>query len=503
MKAQLRSLASDTIVYGVSTIIGRFLTFLLTPLYTNYVTKSELGDTAYLYSLIAFVNVVYSCGFDSAFFRFFSVESAGRDGEQRGAQTPSEKNRSVFAHSFMGVAVVSVTGTFLICLAPEAYASGLALEASGIILVYAALIALFDALALVPFAALRMESRARRFALLKLAIITVNVSANLYFVVLEKMGIRGIFLSGLLSSFVGLALVTPDIARYVLGGKIVFDAALFRELWRFGLPTVPAAFSAIMLQVADRPILKIFVDSASVGLYQANYRLGIPMMMAVTVFEYAWKPFYLRETARSAATKAERRARSAMLASVLTYFVVGSAFVFLLGALLMEYIVRVPFIGGRFVNPAYWSGLAIVPIVMIAYFFNGLSVNFAVGVYIRKRTRYLPAITGGAALANVALNFALVPVYGPWGAAWATLGAYMVGAALMYRAAFRLYPLPYEWGRIGLALCACACIYAAAIASTRDMSAQAGAVVRGAWICAYPLVLAAFGFFEPSQAKRS
>ena len=495
MKAQLRSLASDTIVYGVSTIIGRFLTFLLTPLYTNYVTKSELGDTAYLYSLIAFVGIVYSCGFDSAFFRFFSVESA-EGGEQRGAETPSERNRSVFAHSFMGVAVVGVGGTCLICLAPSALAGALALEAAGIILVYAALIMLFDALALVPFAALRMESRARRFALLKLAIIAVNVTANLYFVVIERMGIRGIFLSGLLSSFAGFVLVTPEIARYMLGGKIAFDAALFRELWRFGLPTVPAAFSAIMLQVADRPILKIFVDSAALGLYQANYRLGIPMMMAVTVFEYAWKPFYLRETARRLRSKAERKARSAMLASALTYFVVAGALVFLSGALLMEYVVRVPFVGGRFVNPAYWSGLSIVPIVMGAYFFNGLSVNFSAGVYIRKRTRYLPAITGSAALANIALNFALAPIWGIWGAAWATLGAYMVLAALMYRVSRRLYPLQYEWGRVALAVGACLFLYVAAVFTTSGMSAQAGAVVRFAWICAYPLALAAFGFFE-------
>lgn len=495
MIAKLRSLASDTVVYGISTILGRFLTFLLTPLYTNFVTKTELGETAYLYSLIAFVNVVYSCGFDSAFFKFFKSSEHGAETEQH--------NRSVFAHALMGIAVVSTSATLIVCAFPLRIASGLGLETIGTMVVYAGLIAFFDALVLVPFAALRMESRAKRFAVLKFTVIVLNVAANLVLVVKLHLGIRGIFLAGLLSSFVGVLLLLPEFRRYLLMGKIVFDGTLFREMWRFGLPTVPAAFSAMMLQVADRPILKLFVDSAAIGVYQANYRLGIPMMLAVTVFEYAWKPFYLRETSRSASansaslstSRKQRRGTQAMLARVLTYFTIACGVVFLSGSLLMEYIVRMPFLGGRFVNPAYWSGLSIIPIILGAYYFNGLYTNFAASVYIRKRTAYLPAITGTAALANVMLNFLLIPYYGIWGAAWATLGAYMLSAALMYRLTRRIYPLRYEWRRVITSVGVCLAIFVLAIFTTSEMGLWGGFLARCAWILVYPFLLFALGFF--------
>lgn len=493
MLAKLRSLASDTVVYGVSTILGRFLTFLLTPLYTNYVTQAELGDTAYLYSLIAFVNVVYSCGFDSAFFKYFRTPH-----KQEPKEVTLEHNRSVFAHALMGIAVISSVLTLLFCAFASSLASALRLEAIAPMIIYAALIAFFDALVLVPFAALRMESRSKRFALLKFSVIVLNIVANLVFVVYFRMGIRGIFLAGLLSSFAGLLMVLPEIRRYILTGKISFDGNLFRELWHFGLPTVPAAFSAMMLQVVDRPILKMFVDSAAVGLYQANYRLGIPMMLIVTVFDYAWKPFYLRETSRPL-SRSQRRAQYAMFSRVLTYFTVVCGFVFLVASLYMEFVVRLPFLGGRFVNPAYWSGLSMIPIILGAYYCNGLYTNFAASVYIRKRTKYLPGITGAAALANIVFNLVFIPRFGIWGAAWATLGAYMLSALLMYGLTRKIYPIRYEWGRVAIAIVLCFVMFLAAEYSTANMNVPRSFLVRSAWILAYPMILLGLGFFKAEE----
>lgn len=498
MLAKLRSLTSDTLIYGVSTVLGRFLTFLLTPLYTNYVAPAELGDTAYLYSLIAFVNVLYSCGFDSAFFKFFQAESDVADKQQ-----VEHHNRNVFAHAFGAIALCSCFFTLLcVMFAPKA-ASVLRLsvgELGGLLITYAALIALFDALTLIPYAALRMERRSKRFAMTKFGIILLNVGANLVLVIWLQMGIRGIFLAGVVSAFAGVIVLLPEFRRYLLKGNIRLDTALLRELWRFGLPTVPAAFSAMMLQVVDRPILKLFVDSAAVGVYQANYRLGIPMMMMVTVFEYAWKPFYLRETsAFGAKTFKQRRATHTLLARVLTYFTVVCGLVFLLAGLLMEYVVRMPFVGGRFVNPAYWSGLGIIPIVLAAYYFNGMYTHFAAGAYIRKRTKYLPHITGAAALANILLNFVLIPFYGIWGAAWATLGAYMVSAAGMYAVTRRIYPLRYEWKRVGMTVGSALAMFLGAIITSADLTLGTAFLVRCAWIAAYPLVLLAIGVFAPED----
>jgi O-antigen/teichoic acid export membrane protein len=158
-----------------------------------------------------------------------------------------------------------------------------------------------------------------------------------------------------------------------------------------------------------------------------------------------------------------------------------------------------PFLGGRFVNPAYWSGLSIIPIILGAYYFNGLYTNFAASVYIRKRTAYLPAITGTAAAANVALNFLLIPYYGIWGAAYATLGAYMLSAALMYRLTRKIYPLRYEWRRLIIAIGACVMIFFAAEFSTSDMTLGGGFLARCAWILVYPLLLFALGLFKSEE----
>jgi O-antigen/teichoic acid export membrane protein len=498
MLSKLRALSSETLIYGVSTVLGRLLTFLLTPLYTNFVSPSELGDTAYLYSLIAIVNVVYSCGFDSAFFKFFHAATNHETYEEKKQRT--HHNRNVFIHALLGIVVIAsmITGASVLFASTIASALRLSVvELGAMLIVYAGLIAFFDALALIPYAALRMEQRAKRFAMTKFAVIMLNVGANIILVVWLQMGIRGIFLAGLLSSFAGVLLLVPDFVRYLRGGQISFQQTLFRELLSFGLPTVPAAFSAMMLQVVDRPILKLFVDSAAVGIYQANYRLGIPMMMMVTVFEYAWKPFYLREISQNAKkTIKQRRASHVLLARILSYFTIVCGVVFLMAALLMEYVVRMPFVGGRFVNPQYWSGLGIIPIVLAAYYFNGMVTNFSASVYIRKRTKYLPLVTGAAALANVVLNFALIPFYGIWGAAWATLGAYMVSAGAMYALTRRIYPLRYEWQRVSVIIAVTALVFFCAFFSSAELGLGTAFIVRCAWIAAYPLVLLGVGVFR-------
>ncbi len=501
MLAKLRALSSETLIYGVSTVLGRLLTFLLTPLYTNFISPAELGDTAYLYTLIAFVNVVYSCGFDSAFFKFFQNSR-----EQETSQNLHEHNRSVFVHSLFGIVLIAGTVTALLLLFSAKAASLLRLsviELGEMLVAYSALIAFFDALTLIPYAALRMEQRAKRFATTKFAVIVLNVSANIVCVVWLQMGIRGIFLAGVLSAFAGVLLLAPEFVRYLLRSGIRLDGALFRELWQFGLPTVPAAFSAMMLQVIDRPIIKFFLGSSVLGIYQANYRLGIPMMMMVTVFEYAWKPFYLREyTAASKRTIKQRRSFHILLARVLTYFTAACCFVFLLSSLCMEYVVRMPFVGGRFVNPAYWSGLGLVPIVLGAYYFNGMFTHFAASVYIRKRTKYLPLVSGVSALSNIVLNVALIPVLGIQGAAWATLGAYMVSAAGMFALTRRIYPIRYEWKPlIGLIVSALG-VFAFAHLTTQTLSLEASFFVRCAWIAAYPLVVLALGVFPSVLGTR-
>lgn len=425
---KLRALTSDTLIYGMSTILGRFLTFLLTPIYTNYLTKAELGETAYLYSLIAFVNIIYGFGLDSAFFKFFDKHQ-------------SEKTQRVFSAAFGLIFIVSGVLTLLITVSSTSCAVVLDVwsrpQGMGDIVALAAWIAFYDALTVIPYSALRMERKAKRFAVTKFAVIVINVIANLILVVVMKQGIMGVFISGLISSIVGLLLVTPEIAAFL---RTELDKPLLRAMLAFGLPTIPSGFAAMMLQVIDRPIMQMMSGADEVGMYQANFRLALPMMMAVTMFEYAWKPFFL---SHSSAHEAR-----VLFPRILTYFTGVCSVIFLATALFMEYVVTMPFIGGRFINPAYWSGLGIIPIILLAYFCLGIYTHLTAGIYIRKRTTYLPVATGVAAGAKVLLNLALVPFFGMWGAAWATVAAYGVSAFLLCRMSVRIFPVQYEWMRV-------------------------------------------------------
>lgn len=426
MLDKLRSLASDTAVYGVSTIVGRFLSFLLTPLYLNYLLPAEFGQVALLYSYIAFVNIFFSFGMESAFFKYYSFGS-------------SEKNSRVFSNAFWSIAVASAVLTAVVCMVSGGIARGLDITLGGVFIQMAVLIAFLDALALIPFAALRMQRRPKRFALTKFAVIVFNLLANLVLVAWLHLGAYGIFYAGIASALFGVVLLAGEIRTFL---SFRLDRELLWSMAVFGLPTLPASFAAIILQIADRPILQSIAGDSAVGMYQAAYKLGIPMMMAVTVFEYAWKPFFLQHYS-------DRGARD-LFSRVLTYFTLLCAGIFLLTGLFIEYVGLLPFVGGRFIPAQYMSGLGIIPIILGAYYFLGIFTNLTVGVYLRRRTKYLPFITGAAALVNVALNFALDPIYGMWGAAWATLGAYAVSALLMYCLTRRIYPIRYEWGRVAL-----------------------------------------------------
>lgn len=430
MLHKLRSLASDTAVYGISTIVGRFLSFLLTPLYLNYLAPSEFGEVALLYSYIAFVNIFFSFGMESAFFKFFSFESA-------------EENKRVFSNAFWSVAIVSGALTMLVCFTSGAVARGLDITLGNVFIQYAVLIAFFDAVALLPFAALRMQRRSKRFALTKFTVIAVNLAANLVFVAWMHLGVAGIFYAGLASSVLGVVLLLGELRSFLVPR---LDKQLLHAMAAFGLPTLPASFAAIVLQIADRPILQSIAGAETVGMYQAAYKLGIPMMMAVTVFEYAWKPFFLQQYREPGAR--------VLFSRVLTYFTLLCAGVFLAAGLFIEYVGLLPFVGGRFIPAQYMESLGIIPIILGAYYFLGVFTNLTAGVYLRKRTKYLPLITGAAAASNIVLNYALDPYYGMWGAAWATLGAYAVSALLMYCLTRKIYPIRYEWGRItAIVLC--------------------------------------------------
>ncbi len=302
---------------------------------------------------------------------------------------------------------------------------------------YSAWILCFDTLAIVPFAYLRMENRATLFASLRVFNIVINVVLTIVALVVLDLKLESLFIANLVASFVtAVALLVVVFPLLTLR----FSGRLYREMLGFGLPYIPAGLAGIAIQVIDRPILKTLTDDATVGVYQAGYRLGVLMMLVVGMFDYAWRPFFLTHAKDEDAPK--------LFSKVFTYFVGFMMLVFVIGSLFVEDVARIPIFGRYFIGPDFWGGLGIVPIVLLAYVFTGAYVNFVVGVYLEKKTKYLPYATGAGAIVNVAANFLLIPRLGITGAAIATLLSYVVMAAGIYFPSQRLYHVRYEWGRV-------------------------------------------------------
>jgi O-antigen/teichoic acid export membrane protein len=425
MLQQLKRLGSETAMYGTSTIVGRFLNFLLVPFYTNVLQPGEYGIVTYVYSIIAFVNVIYAYGMESAFFKYASTRELG----------PVKKN---FSTAFLSLISTSVVFSFVLLMLNASIGTSLQIpEQSRVILFYAIGMLAFDTMSIIPFAVLRMEHKAKQFAAIKVLNIVINVVMNIVLLVGYHCGIVGIFISGVTASLATFLVLLPTVFRNISFG---INTGLLKALLKFGLPSVPAGLSAMAVQVIDRPILRALTDDATVGIYQANYRLGIFMMLIVQMYDYAWRPFYF--------SAAQEENAKEIFSRVLTYLILFMSIVFLFLTLFIYDIVKISFFGRHLIHPSYWSGLSLVPIVLLGYFFLGIYTNVSAGIYIQKKTVYLPVITLVGALVNIGANFLLIPSMGMIGAAWATFWAYFGMALVAYLVARRVYPVIYEWNRI-------------------------------------------------------
>jgi O-antigen/teichoic acid export membrane protein len=418
-------LGKETAIYGLSTVVGRLLNFLIVPFYANVLLPAENGVISNIYAYIAFAYVIFCYGMEPAYMRFVSSLELG------------DKKQN-FSVPFLSLFTTSVMFALAIHFNSIALASLLGIDpVQHYFIQYAGWILCLDALTVIPFASLRMEQKAKRFAALKIFNITANLLLNLGLILGLGMHAEGVFLANLIASGLTLLAMIGMVLRRL---TLKLPAGLYKEILKFGLPYIPAGLAGIAMQVIDRPIVKALTNDATLGIYQLNYRLGIFMMLIVGMFDYAWRPFFLNHAKDTDAKQ--------LFSKVFTYFILGAMFIFLTISLFIEDIVRMKFFGKQFFPPIYWQGTEIVPWVLLAYVFTGVYVVFVVGVYLDKKTKYLPFITGAGALLNVGANLFLIPKIGILGAALSTLLSYIVMAVGMYYASQRFYKVDYEWNKV-------------------------------------------------------
>lgn len=425
MKEKLRELTKDTAIYGISTILSRFLNFVLVPFYTNVFMPADFGIQNTVYSYIAFFNIIYLYGMDSAYLKFASM----KDGRNPG---------SVFSTSFLFVTATSVLFSSMILLFSHPVAAFLDVPEKYFVLIkYVAVILLLDSLSMIPFAYLRLIRKAKKFALIRTLNIIINVILNLILILKYKMGIEAVFISNLIASAFSLIVLLPDISKNILY-KINFSE--LKDLLKFGIPYLPAGLASMVIQVIDRPILQKLTNDSTVGIYSANYKLGIFMMLYVSMFQYAWQPFFLNN--------AKEKDAKEIFSKVLTYFVIAGSVVLVLLSLFIDDLIKIHIFHRTIIQSAYWGGLNIVPIILLAYLFNGIYINFTAGIFIESKTQYVPYITGLGALVNILSNFLLIPILGITGAALATLASYLIMAIGLYFVSQKFYKIKYDYYRL-------------------------------------------------------
>jgi O-antigen/teichoic acid export membrane protein len=429
----LKKLASQTAIYGFSSIVGRFLNYLLVPIYTRVFDRAQYGEVSEFYAYTGFLAVLLTFGMETGYFRFSKTED-----EQR-----------TYSTTLIFLSIVSVIfGLLTFLLAPRL----------GAVLHYTnhlewfgwfGLILAFDTIGAIPFARLRNENKAVHFAGIKIIEILVNIGLNIFFIVICRnafdhdpdsffgkfyspaLGVGYVFISNLAASAIKLLLLSPQLRGIVYG----FDGVIFRRILAYSLPMVIIGLAGVTNEMIDRAMLPHLLTGTveqnreQTGIYGGCYKMSILMSLFIQAFRFAAEPFFFAHADKEGSRKT--------IADVMTWFVIFCCFIFLLVTM------YIGFFAG-FIGPAFRVGLPIVPILLLANLFLGVYVNLSVWYKLTDHTMLGAVVSVGGAIITIALNILWIPTIGYMGSAWATLICYGFMALASYMLGRRYYPVPYE-----------------------------------------------------------
>jgi len=434
MLDKIKELTKDTAIYGISTILGRFFSFILTPFYTHVLPdQGEMGIYNNYYAVIAFLNVIFIYGMDSAFMKYAS-------------QNAGETKKKIFSTAMIAVAVSSLIFSLALLLSQSLFMSYLDIPAKYLVndperfsrfFYYLILILILDTITIIPFAYLRLERKSKKFALVRFINIVVNLLLNLLFFIKLKWGMESIFIANLLASLLNLVLLYPDLYKNFTWA---IDKEYLKKMLVFGIPYLPASLSATIVQVINRPLVEKLTNYETLGVFSASYKLGTLMMLVVMMFQFAWQPFFL--------TNAKEKNAKEIFSKVLTLFLVFTSVLWIVISLFIEDVMKMKVFGISIYQETYQEGLVIVPIILLGYLFNGIYYNFQAGIYIEEKTKYFPIVTMAGAIVNITVNLLLIPYLGIIGAALGTLAAYLVMAYGLYFYSQKFYKIEYELSKI-------------------------------------------------------
>jgi O-antigen/teichoic acid export membrane protein len=432
----LKKLAGQTAVYGLSSIVGRFLNYLLVMIYTRVFIGTEgvaeYGVSTYFYAIATFGGVLYTYGMETAFFRF----------SQKEGETPEK----VFSTTSWSLIASSLAFSLLLALFSESLATSAGYAGKGVYFCYFAIIFAADAISTIPFNWLRQKNEALRFVSLRLLSIAVNIGFNLLFYIIIPfltskgygqpldVSVRWMFIANVASSLVVLPFFRAEFQMLRLG----VDKKLWNKLFTYAYPLVFMGLAGMINETLSRILMKKLLPDPStadyqIGIFGAVYKLSIIMTLFIQAFKFAAEPFFFAQAKGEDSKK--------VYADVMQYFMIICSVIFVSVLLFLD-------VFKHFIGVSYHSGLKVVPILLLANLFLGAYYNLSIWYKLTDKTRLGALVSVIGAIITIFLNYMWIPSYGYVGAAWSTLFCYLSMAAISFYLGQHYFPVPYKTKRI-------------------------------------------------------
>ena len=434
----LKKLAGQTLIYGLSSVLGKLLNTVLTPFFTKLFSQAVYGIYGFLYAGVAFINVFLTFGMETTFFRFLQDD---------------HEPEKVYQQAFLWVAILASLFLCLGLIFSNAIAGLIGYPEMGNIVSLMAIFIFLDAIAALPLARLRYQEKAARFAAINLSNILVNLISNYIFLLVMDKGIEYIFVSNVIASSVRcLMALWGNLPR-----SLSPSTEVLKPMLNYGFFIMVAGMAGIANETFDRLMIpKLWEDGMSYlgiprtgeemnGIYGANYKLAMLVVLFTQAYRYAVEPFFFKESGNKDSPET--------FAKVFHYFTISTLLGFLaIGAFKEEVVsIRFSLLGLKdmtFIDEKFWEGLNVVPILLGAYVCSAAYINISIWFKITKQTRFAILFTGTGALITILVNVFGIPKYGFMASAWATLICYVVMVIMVYLLGQKYYPIPYRIGRI-------------------------------------------------------
>ncbi len=444
----MKSLVKDTAIYGVSSIVGRFLNWCLVPMYTYVLTSSaEYGIITNLYAWTALLLVILTYGMETGFFRFINKEK--------------DRASTVYGTSLISLGFTSAVFALLIVLFREPVTQALGYGGHSEFITMMGIVVAIDAFTAIPFAYLRYKCRPMKFAAIKLIMIALNIIFNLFFLLAcpaiyaknphliewfynPNYGVGYILIANVISTSAVLLMLLPEIFE----ATFRFDKALLRKMLRYSLPLLVLGVAGIMNQTIDKIIFPYLYTQGDamqqLGIYGACFKVAMVMMMFTQAFRFAYEPFVF-------AQHKDKNSKEAY-SDAMKFFVIFSLLIFL-GMVFYLDILK------RLISPNYWEGLKVVPVVLVSYLFQGVFFNLSLWYKLTDKTMFGAYFSLLGVIITVAINVAFVPLYGYMASAWASFACYFVIMLVSYFFGQKHFPIDYQLKKLGLYVLIAATFY--------------------------------------------